>query len=123
MDIQLLTSEFCVRARAVKIDGKVVFDRYFHADVSALNTEHVLYHARPNYNRISEDCLSNDPIAFISDALKILIEKHCGSTGLCDPFDCSYCKESFSPNTDPLTKEFGIQLFEVSRAEFEKMSY
>jgi hypothetical protein len=123
MDIQLLTTEFCVRAHAVRIDGRTEYDRFFYADASDINTEHVLYHAQPKYNRISEESLNGDPIAFISDALKILIENQANGTGLYDPFSCCYCKESFSPSTPPLTQEFGIRLFEISKQDFEQISY
>ena len=123
MDIQLLTTEFCIRAHSVRIDGRTLYDRYFYADVSDVNTEHVLYHARPDYNRISEDTLKTAPIAFISEALKIMIEKRYNSTSLYDPFDCGYCKESFSPSTPPISQEFGIQLFEISKQDFERIAY
>lgn len=121
-DIELSTTEFCFRANSVFIDGKKNYDRYFYADLSNMNTEHILYHANKDKNRISIPTLKTNPIAFVSDAVRIIIEEKYGTTGLYDPFSAGFCKESHSPKSDPVFK-FGIKLFEITKEAYETISY
>jgi hypothetical protein len=121
-DIQLSSTEFCLRANSVFIDGKKNYDRYFYADLSEMNTEHVLYQANKKTSRISVSTLQDNPIAFVSDAVKIIIEESYGTTGLYDPFSCGYCKQSYLPRSEPILK-FGIKLFEITKRTYDNISY
>jgi hypothetical protein len=126
MDIALLTPHFCFRVCSVSFDGRTQFERYFYADTTHLNTEHVLYHADTRFNRISAETLGNNPIGFVGDAVQILIEKHYEHTGLYDPFSTGYCKEPFDSKGSGATQvcdEFGIQLFEISAQNYAQISY
>lgn len=121
--MELLTTEFCFRARSVSIDGKTIYDRYFYADVSRINTEHVLYHSNKEKNRISSESMRANPTGFISDAVEILIARQFGTTGLYDPFSCEYCKKPYAPKTKEIHGGFGVRLFEISKKDYDRISY
>ncbi|MDQ8188642.1 hypothetical protein [Pelagicoccus sp. SDUM812002] len=121
-DIKLSSTEFCFRANSVFIDGKKNYEKFFYADLSEMNTEHILYQANKKTSRFSLTTLQDNPIAFVSDAVKIIIEENYGTTGLYDPFSSEYCKESYSPKSEPIVK-FGIKLFEITKGAYDKISY
>lgn len=126
-ELDALDSELCGRARLEQIDGTVVFDRCYYADISGMQREPIVesYFRRVRY-RSDDDVdirFKDTPLAVVSEAIRIKIGKEFGSGALFGSFSCGYCQRKLDRVGPGIGSIYGIRLFEISIEDFEAIRY
>lgn len=120
---EALDTDLCFRARLVEIDGTLVYDRCFYADVSKMHWDQLI--ERRNGDRNKDDV--EGPLSFrltiISDSVKAAIERKFGRDGFYAPFSSGYCKNKFHGKGTEIGGAYGIRIVEISLEDYEAIRY